>query len=396
MIQEVVTGTHIIFYLMIAVGVVGVFAKIANQLTLRRLITAASGMSKSTHKLMKLVRAKYEHACMLHDKVDNTRVFVEKYIYEYRGMIFHIHTWRQLQLQSVWFAGILAAIGALSWYSAYGICEEAYQYLMLGAAEMITLYVVSQLSDESYKLEAVKNYMVDYLENICTFRYRRGRQPEREQIDVIRPDGNASQAARMSPEEGGGISPELSINIEGEPRKNAKGGARQIFRKSVKGKNYSAEARRETEPVRMAGEGQPEYRNGRGGSAQPEKADYKEEQPENLSAQRAYRGTGNSCAQEIFAETGNTGAQRAYAEAGNRGAQRAYAETGNTGAQGLYAETESASPQGVYAAMGNASARAAYTENTQGGGRVERTPYREEQPPLREEQIRQILEEFLA
>ena len=139
MIQEVVTGTNIIYYMMIVIGVIGVAAKIVNQVTLRRLLTEASGMSKSTHKLIKLVRAKYEHACMLHDKVENTRAFVEKYIYEYRGVIFHIHTWRQLELQSVWFAGILSVIGAFCWYSTHGICEEVYQYLMVGAAEMIAL-----------------------------------------------------------------------------------------------------------------------------------------------------------------------------------------------------------------------------------------------------------------
>lgn len=281
MIQEVVTGTNIVYYMMIVVGVIGVVAKIANHVTLRRLLTAASGMSKSTHKLIKLVRAKYEHACMLHDKVENTRAFVEKYIYEYRGALFRIHTWRQIELQSVWFAGILAVIGAFCWYSTQGVCEEVYQYLMVGAAEMITLYVVSQLSDEPYKMEAVKNYMVDYLDNVSMFRYRKNRQTEREQIDVIRTAGNVGPVQRddadLEEEQA-----ELSISIEGEPHQKGKGAAsRSMFKKAAKGKGVQEESdfgqalgARQTDP-----EEEPLYQP-KHSAYKEERLSYKENRPE--------------------------------------------------------------------------------------------------------------------
>lgn len=237
MFHEVVTGTNIVFYLMIVVGVIEVLAKVMNQITLRRMVNAAGNMSKSTHKLIKLVRAKYEHACMLHDKVENTEAFVEKYIYEYRGILLKIHTWRQLEVQSVWFAGILAALGAVSWYAANGFCEQMYRYIGVGAAEMILLYVISQLSDENYKISAVKNYMVDYLENVCAYRYRKVRQTEKERIDVIHPDTTAVKANVQGPEEDEEEYQELPINIEGEPRKAGRGeAARQTIRRTLKEK----------------------------------------------------------------------------------------------------------------------------------------------------------------
>lgn len=359
MIQEVVTGTNIVYYMMVTVGVIGVMAKVANHLTLRRLLTAASSMSKSTHKLIKLVRAKYEHACMLHDKVENTRVFVEKYIYEYRSFLFRIHTWRQLQLQSVWFAGILAVIGAVFWYATNGICEEVYQYLMVGAGEMIALYVISQLSDEPYKIEAVKNYMVDYLENTSMLRYRKNRSNEREQIDVIRTAGNeaplqkassdgSSQVARndgfAAVAKNGGLSqavsnngstqmaladgpgqeaaPELSINIEGEPRKSVKGGTMNpVFRKAAKGRAAQTE---------LPGEGR--------------------------SAPRQDEGAENTAGRVVSS-------QRSYQAEANKKSQ--------TARQGYRGEGDE-----LY--------------------RVDRPTYKEEQPSVREEQLRQILEEFLA
>ncbi len=268
MFNEVVTDTNIVYYLMIAVGVAGVLAKVVNQITLRRLVRAAGNMSKSTHKLIKLVRAKYEHALMLHDRVENAEAFVEKYIYEYRGFLLRIHTWRQLEVQSIWFSGILAAFGGIIWYMENGFCEEMYRYISLGAAEMVLLFVISQLSDEQYKIEAGKNYMVDYLENVCALRRRKARQSEKDQIDVIQTEnsqplrangkdleengimagrentagngaakgkkqlsGESRMTAGRTPAYGkqdmetGEISktPELSIRIEGEPRKAVAG-----------------------------------------------------------------------------------------------------------------------------------------------------------------------------
>ena len=190
MLEGLAADTRVITYLMAAVGVLGIIAKIVNHFTLNRLVKAAGNMPKSTHRLIKLVRAKYEHACMIRDSVENIDAFVEKYIYEYRGFLFRIHTWRQLEILSVWFAGILAALGASVLYFYSGFSESVYQYIAAGIAEVVLLSVVMRLSDEPYKVNAVKMYMTDYLENICTFRMRKQNTRERESIDVISAEGS--------------------------------------------------------------------------------------------------------------------------------------------------------------------------------------------------------------
>ena len=251
MLRNVATNTNVIFYLMAVIGVLGVLAKLVNHLTLRRLVKAAGNMPKSTHKLIKLVRAKYEHACMIHDSVENIDAFVEKYIYEYRGFLFRIHTWRQIELLSVWFAGILAALGASVHYLSFGFTESVYQYIAAGVAEVILLSVIMRLTDEPYKINAVKMYMVDYLENICALRLRRQRQTDREEINVIATDssqkpvfqngaqGTVQSASQSAAEKKSQFKEEkkLSINIEGEPRNVEKGeAARQSVRRTVKEK----------------------------------------------------------------------------------------------------------------------------------------------------------------
>ena len=200
-LRNLATDTNAIVYLMTAVGILGVLAKIINQLTLHRLVKAAGNMPKSTHRLIKLVRAKYEHACMIHDSVENIDAFVEKYIYEYRGFLFRIHTWRQIELLSVWFAGILAALRAALNYLSSGFSESVYQYIAGGLAEMVLLSVIIRLSDEPYKVNAVKMYMVDYLDNICAFRLRRQRTSERESIDVIAAESSAKSAFQTEVQE---------------------------------------------------------------------------------------------------------------------------------------------------------------------------------------------------
>ena len=219
MLRELAVNTRVIYYLMALLGMIGVLAKAVNQQTLNQMLKAAGNMSKSTHRLIKLVRAKYEHACMVHDSVENTNAFVEKYIYEYRGFLFGIHTWRQMELLTVWFVGILAALGAFECYITYGFSDAAYQYIETGLAEMVLL-------------NAVRMYMVDYLENNCVFHIKRQRTTDKEELNVIAAENTGKQEweekkgdreiLREDDVQNGNKTKaertELPINIEGKPR----------------------------------------------------------------------------------------------------------------------------------------------------------------------------------
>ena len=246
MLEGLAADTRVITYLMAAVGVLGIIAKIVNHFTLNRLVKAAGNMPKSTHRLIKLVRAKYEHACMIRDSVENIDAFVEKYIYEYRGFLFRIHTWRQVEILSVWFAGILAALGASVLYFYSGFSESVCQYIAAGTAEVVLLSVVMRLSDEPYKVNAVKMYMTDYLENICTFRLRKQNTRERESIDVISAEGSG-KGIQASEENAEYKRPEYA---KPEPRTAGRGG--RNVRPARTAKNQSEPAYAEparTEPA---------------------------------------------------------------------------------------------------------------------------------------------------
>lgn len=260
MLEGLAGDPCVIAYLMAGIGVLGILAKIINQLTLYRLVRAAGNMPKSTHRLIKLVRAKYEHACMIHDSVENIDAFVEKYIYEYRGFLFRIHTWRQIEILTVWFAGILAALGASVNYLSLGLTETVYQYIAAGIAEMVLLSVIMRLSDEPYKINAVRMYMVDYLENICAVRLRKQTQRERESIDVISAENGGKGAVQAvadarGQEKGAGKKARAAVrqNDQTGPQQN-----RQEALYSVPGAEQTGpaaqESREERLPINIEGE----------------------------------------------------------------------------------------------------------------------------------------------
>ena len=80
--------------LLIIAGVfmaLGIGSKCVVDATLRKLVYGAGNMNKSTHPFIRLVRAKFEHACMISEKVENVGVFVDKYLYEYRVLGIRLH-----------------------------------------------------------------------------------------------------------------------------------------------------------------------------------------------------------------------------------------------------------------------------------------------------------------
>lgn len=168
---ETIMNSNVIFWTMGVIAGVSVLCKMITAFTLKRLVRAAGKMGKSNQKLMKLVKAKFEHAFMLSDRVDNVSAFVEKYLFEYKIFGIRLHTYRYFEKQSVWLMGILGLAGMLLSYTQPGMEEETFRYGAIGGATMVLLFLVRNFSDEEHQLEVIKTYMIDYLENVCAPRY---------------------------------------------------------------------------------------------------------------------------------------------------------------------------------------------------------------------------------
>lgn len=169
----------LLFVLMGMLTGLGVADKCIVSMTMKRMIEAAGSMSKSNHPLMRLVRAKFEHACMISDTVENVGVFVDKYLYEYKVCGLRLHSLRRLEKMCSGLLIVTGLAGAGITCQVYGMGDEALRMGAVGCGLGILVWLFHLTTDENYCMEMAKNYMVDYLENVCLRKYEKMNQKER-------------------------------------------------------------------------------------------------------------------------------------------------------------------------------------------------------------------------
>ena len=166
----------VMIYLMGIVMLIGVLAKMISYFTVRKMVKAAKEIHKSEHRLMKLVKAKFEHASMVSDKVQNVEAFVDKYIYEYRVFGVRLIGWNKFPKKAIGLIGILGVFALFESYRRFGFAENFAENLQWTAIFILFLLLLCFLAEEKSRLDAAKNYMVEYLENVCIYRYAKMHQ----------------------------------------------------------------------------------------------------------------------------------------------------------------------------------------------------------------------------
>ena len=193
MLETMLDG-HITIVLMGILTAVGIMSKCIANIALKRLIRAAGNMNKSNHPLMRLVRAKFEHVSMVSDKVENVKVFVDKYLYEYKVLGLRLHSWRRMEKTAAGLCLIVGAAGAGLYYAVNGMSSAVWRTGAIGGGLAAFVFLVHLTTDEKYQMEAVRNYMVDYLENVCLHKYEKSNQKE---IKILAQEGTAADFTSM-------------------------------------------------------------------------------------------------------------------------------------------------------------------------------------------------------
>lgn len=199
---EAVWKHGVLFYAIGLMCILGIFSKIVVSLTLRRMVREAGKMGKSLHPLVKLVRSRFEHACMVSDKVQNIRAFVDKYLYEYKVLWIKLHGWRQMEKATSWCCLVFGGAGAAAAYAGGAVLETVGQYVAAGVAGALLLFALRMVTDEEYQLEAAKNYMIEFLENTYAHRYEKMnavQEKTEEYIDTV-PDNQVSEEEKVEEE----------------------------------------------------------------------------------------------------------------------------------------------------------------------------------------------------
>lgn len=177
---EMILDKHVIWVIIGLGAAAGVVSKCIVNVSLKRLVRGAGNMGKSTHPFMRLVRAKFEHACMVSEKVENVEAFVDKYLYEYRVAGLKLHSLQRMEVTAVGICMAAGLLGGFLEYTGNGMNDEVLTTGALGIGAGILLYLLHLTTDEKYSVSVVRNYMVDYLENVCLHRYEKAYQKETE------------------------------------------------------------------------------------------------------------------------------------------------------------------------------------------------------------------------
>lgn len=188
---ETVMKHGIIFYVIGILMAAGMLAKLISYITARKLVKAASDIQKSNQRLMRLVKAKFEHASMVSDKVQNVDAFVKKYLYEYKVFGARLSSWQSFPSKMIWLIVTFGLLGSVMSYQAVGLEEQTLRYGAFAAIYAVALVSIHILSDEKTKLDAAKNYMVEYLENVCVHRYEKASQA----LHAVREENAAENVA---------------------------------------------------------------------------------------------------------------------------------------------------------------------------------------------------------
>ena len=172
---------EIVFYVMGALLGISLLAKLISTITVRKMVKEAAEIQKSNHKLMKLIKAKFEHASLVSDRVQNVGAFVDKYIYEYRVWGIRMQTWRGIPKKTLLVILILGVFSVCESIRMNGFAESSIEYIQWTSIFILLLALVQFVSGENGRLEAARNYMVEYLENVCIHRYAKRHNMESEE-----------------------------------------------------------------------------------------------------------------------------------------------------------------------------------------------------------------------
>ncbi len=170
------------FYVMGIMLCTGLFAKLISSVTARKMVREAAEIQKSNHRFMKLVKAKFEHASLISDRVQNVSAFVDKYMYEYKVMGIRLNTWRNIPKKMLL---LITVLGFFSVCESIRLGEEIQSIvgkLQWTGLLIFALAFLNFMSAEEMQLQAAKNYIVEYLENVCIYRYAKKYEKEAEEV----------------------------------------------------------------------------------------------------------------------------------------------------------------------------------------------------------------------
>jgi hypothetical protein len=161
---------YVFIYSMAGLCLLGILLKIMVSRTYKRLIKASDNMGSTKHKLMKLMKMKFEACYKLKIGVNNVDSFVDKYVYKHKVCGIHLYTWENLGGQLLVLCLLVGTVSSVLGL-AYECGKEAILFTFFtGVLTSSLLIIFESFINLSAKKNVLKANISDYLENFLKVR----------------------------------------------------------------------------------------------------------------------------------------------------------------------------------------------------------------------------------
>ncbi|WP_167957661.1 hypothetical protein [Anaerosporobacter faecicola] len=161
---------YIFIYGMAGLCVLGTILKIMVSGTYKRLIKASDNMGSTKHKLMKLMKMKFEACYKLKIGVNNVDSFVDKYVYKHKICGIHLYTWENISGQLLILCLLAGTVGSVLGLASNCGKNDILITFFTGVFTSSLLIIVESFINLGAKKSILKANITDYLENFLKVR----------------------------------------------------------------------------------------------------------------------------------------------------------------------------------------------------------------------------------
>lgn len=169
MVQQLYDN-YIFIYGMAGLCALGTILKIIVSHTYKRLIKASDNMGSTNHKLMKLMKMKFEAYYKLKIGVNNVDSFVDKYVYRHKICGIHLYTWENIGGQLLILCLLAGTVGSVLGLAYDCGKNDILVTFFAGVFTSSLLIVVESFINLGAKKSILKANITDYLENFLKVR----------------------------------------------------------------------------------------------------------------------------------------------------------------------------------------------------------------------------------
>ncbi len=155
-----------LLYVLLGLGGLCVLEKLIVNGMYHRLIREARRMGKSGHPLMKILLKKFETCYQLKMGVENVRLFVDKYLNDYRIARLHLYSWEALG-DVIFGVILLVSLLATLYIAIMGYGQRLLaEFLLTGVGVCGGILLVDVILNPRFKRTCLAIEIRDYLENV--------------------------------------------------------------------------------------------------------------------------------------------------------------------------------------------------------------------------------------